>query len=218
MIQLDYLFDPLCGWCYGATPMIATLADHAEIALRLVPTGLFAGPGVRRMDEAFAAYAWSSDQRIAQMTGQSFTEAYRRQVLAVTDQLLDSGPASLTLTAVTRHAPERERETLRAIQEARYVEGQDITSLPVLLGILERLDLPAAAAELANPSDELLAADEARITEGRTLMAAHRASGVPALIRHDGDETRLLRLDALFGDFTAFLGQLGLAQPGRAAP
>lgn len=211
MIQLDYLFDPLCGWCYGATPAIATLAAHDEIALRLVPTGLFAGPGARRMDEAFAAYAWSNDQRIAQLTGQRFTEAYRTQVLAATGQSLDSGPASLALTAVALHAPKREHEALRAIQEARYVEGRDITALPVLADILARLDLLEAAAELASPSGDLLSADKTRMVRGRELMAAHRARGVPALIRHAEGETRLLASDALFGNPAILLGQLGLA-------
>lgn len=47
-----------------------------QLELELAPTGLFAGGG-RTMDAAFADYAWSNDLRIAKLTGQRFTEAWR---------------------------------------------------------------------------------------------------------------------------------------------
>ncbi len=53
-----YLFDPLCGWCYGASPMLGHLRV-AGISIELIPTGLFSGAGARPMDKGFAAYAWS---------------------------------------------------------------------------------------------------------------------------------------------------------------
>ena len=33
---VTYLFDPLCGWCYGATPMLDRLAASG-ITLTLMP-------------------------------------------------------------------------------------------------------------------------------------------------------------------------------------
>lgn len=38
---ITYLFDPLCGWCYGATAAVSDLASASEITLELLPTGLF---------------------------------------------------------------------------------------------------------------------------------------------------------------------------------
>ena len=52
----------------------------AGITVSLRPTGLFSDPG-RVMTPEFADYAWKTDQRIAELTGQTFAEAYRRQVL-----------------------------------------------------------------------------------------------------------------------------------------
>lgn len=59
-----YLFDPFCGWCYGAMPALSALNNIDEIDIELLPTGLFAGESARVMNEEFAAYAWSNDQRI----------------------------------------------------------------------------------------------------------------------------------------------------------
>lgn len=71
---VTYLFDPLCGWCYGAAPVLGALAQQPGIRVELLPTGLFAGDGARAMDNEFAAYAWSNDQRIERLTGQPFSE------------------------------------------------------------------------------------------------------------------------------------------------
>ena len=74
-VTVTYLFDPLCGWCYAAAPVLARLQATPGVQVVLAPTGLFAGAGARPMDAQFAAYAWSNDQRIAQLTGQPFSPA-----------------------------------------------------------------------------------------------------------------------------------------------
>src|SRR5437763_9595920 len=120
-IHITYLFDPLCGWCYGASTLLEQLAARPDFAVALAPTGLFAGDGARPMDDGFAAYAWSNDQRISRLSGQPFSEAYRRDVLGDRTRLFDSGPATLALTGVALTAPDRELEALKAIQLLRYV-------------------------------------------------------------------------------------------------
>src|SRR5262245_61600521 len=121
MTKLTYLFDPLCGWCYGASPALRQLAAREDCVVELAPSGLFCGENARPMNEEFADYAWANDQRIARLTGQQFTPDYRRKVLGDHTSFLDSGPATLALTAVAQIAPPRELDVLRAIQEARYV-------------------------------------------------------------------------------------------------
>lgn len=112
---VTYLFDPLCGWCYGALPVIGALAQHRDIQLELAPTGLFAGSG-QRMDASFAAFAWANDQRIAGLTGQRFTEAYRQNVLGRHGGAFDSSAMTLAITAVAMSDPLRERDVLTALQ------------------------------------------------------------------------------------------------------
>lgn len=45
--ELVYLFDPLCGWCYGASPRISQLIDDPDFHVTFRPTGLFAREGAR---------------------------------------------------------------------------------------------------------------------------------------------------------------------------
>ena len=205
---ITYLFDPLCGWCYGASPMIQKLAQQSNLTLELAPTGLFAGINGRALNAEFANYAWSNDLRIGKMTGQQFSEQYRSQVLGQSGGMLDSEAATLALTAVSLTEPQREFETLRQFQEARYVSGQDITSLIILEKLLRDTGLTAAADLLTSGSAELSQRHDVRLQSAQRLMQTFGAAGAPALIVTKGDSRRLLRGDALFASFENLMASI----------
>jgi putative protein-disulfide isomerase len=208
--SITYLFDPLCGWCYGASPALGELQD-AGVAIMLNPTGLFAGENARAVDAMFATYAWSQDQRIAELSGQSFTQAYRDRVLGATGACLDSSAATLALTAVAQDEPERELEVLRVIQVARYGEGRDIISAASLSQILSEAGFSRVAEQITAPSLALVNANRDRIARGRSLMTSVGARGVPTLVISDRDGVRAVGADALFGGVDRLLIQLETA-------
>lgn len=195
---LHYLFDPLCGWCYGASAALTALAHGAGIHLHLMPSGLFANAGAHPMDARFAAYAWLNDQRIQQLTGQPFSEAYRDKVLAHRQQMFDSGPATLALSATAQTAPERELDALRAIQKARYVGGLDVTDSSTLSDVLQELGLQDAAKLQREPSAGLMAFNRRRVEESQRLMQTVGAQGVPAFVLEANDQLRLLPSSSAF--------------------
>jgi putative protein-disulfide isomerase len=164
---LHHLFDPLCGWCYGAAPAVSPLLKVPGLHVKLQPTGLFSGVGARPMDSAFAAFAWSNDQRILHLTGQPFSAQYRGQVLFGQPQMFDSEPATLALTAVSLSALARAFDALKAIQHARYVDGSDVTSLAVLADVLRALGLEDAAAQLSQPDAALLSACRSSVAQAQ---------------------------------------------------
>jgi len=205
---LYYLFDPLCGWCYGASAAVAALAGSDAVDLRLLPSGLFQDEGARPMDAAFAAYAWANDQRIERLTGQPFSLRYREKVLDDRMQRFDSAPATLALTAVNLTAPRREVEALKVIQHARYVEGQDITQQAVLCEALRSLGLTEAAQRMQASDDTLRAAAAARIHEARALMRRLGAQGVPTFALDSEAGPQLLHASAVYSDPRGFLDRV----------
>jgi putative protein-disulfide isomerase len=206
--KLTYLFDPLCGWCYGASPVLQQLAQHSHIQLELAPTGLFSGAGGRVMDASFAAYAWSNDQRIQKLTGQRFTEAYLTRVLNKLGVRFDSDAATLALTAVSLTEPQRELTALKLLQEARYVQGQDTSELSAVANILREHDLASAAELLLAGDSQLKTANNTRVQQAQQLMSNLGAQGVPALVLNQNGTQRLLRSDLLFGNIDALLAVL----------
>lgn len=192
------LIDPLCGWCWGAAPALARLAESG-LRLEVVASGLFIGD--RPITPDFAAYAWENDQKIRALTGQTFSDAYRENVLGQTDGKLDSGPATLALTAVQQRAPEKVLATLHALQAARWVDGLDVTSEAVVAEVLRRagLDEDIVAAFLAE-DDSVIEMLNDRAAFARELLQRLGARGVPTLLRVT--ETGAVRIDGrvLFED------------------
>ncbi|WP_286997862.1 MULTISPECIES: DsbA family protein [Comamonas] len=209
---LHYIFDPLCGWCYGAGAVVAKLADLPGLQLKLWPCGMFSGAGARAMDDAFAAYAWANDQRIAQLTGQPFSELYRRQVLGDRQQRFDSGPLSLALAAVALTAPAHEVTALKSLQHARYVNGEDVTSTAHVAQCLQGLGLAQAAQCLRDGGAALQAAHTARTQQAQHWLQQLGVRGVPAfMLEHDDGRGQLLPSALLFSDPDAWMAQLQAA-------
>jgi putative protein-disulfide isomerase len=197
--NITYLFDPLCGWCYGAAGIIAEIAAHPNLTVLPASTGLFSGAGARPMNAQFAAFAWSNDERIASLSGQRFSDDYRNNVLGK-GGMLDSGPASLALTAIALTDPLRELDALKLIQEARYVSGRDVTDMREIREILESAGLGAGSSRLVAPDADLLSANRRRLETARVLMKEFRVEGVPVLIVDDGQRRSTIRAQDLFSN------------------
>lgn len=208
--RLAYLFDPLCGWCYGAAPNLARLRARSDVEMELVPTGLFTGGGARPMTREFADYAWSNDLRISRLTGQLFSAAYRDLLLTSVGQPFDSGPATLALMAVRHAEPPREFEALWVLQKARYEDGRDNTSLGGVHGILVSNGFDAAAGALSQVPHLIAEMALAAIARGSDLMAKAGARGVPTLLVLE--EGGAARIDAsiLISDLPHLLSLLDL--------
>jgi len=191
MTRLIYLFDPLCGWCYGAAPAIRILRSLPDVSLRAWPVGMFAWeqavPLARMRDHIRPA-----DARIAAMTGQVFSEAYFSQVIDQPDGRVDSGPATVALYLAERETPGSSLNLLAAIQTARYVEGRDITDT-TLLGSL------AAAQGLDLDFSDAAALTAARhwAGEGAALLLRSGGRGVPTLL-HDAGQLQVVPSDYLY--------------------
>ena len=202
-MKIYYLFDPLCGWCYGAKPALETVASQYPV--ELVPTGLFFRSG-RVMDADFAQYAWGNDERIERLTGQAFSTAYRENVLQGGGQF-DSQNSLLALTAVREMAPEQEIAVLSALQTARYVDGRDNADLNVIADILHTQGLSDVVSKLHDPQTEqtLLA----RINFGQQLAQRLGVSGVPQLVLERDGEWELVPSQLLFGGGAKLLNAFG---------
>jgi putative protein-disulfide isomerase len=203
-----FLIDPLCGWCYAATPQLAALREQVGKArVDLLPTGLFAGAGVRPMTAGFRDYAWSQDQRIAQMTGQPFSQVYYDHVLSNEAIALDSGPASLLLAIADILEPGCGLDLLIALQHARFVEGLDLTDREVLVAVAGAAGFAPATIDAAFSDARQLERAVDRITTGRRHLSRHGLEGVPALIQQQGDSVRIIANTYLLGPLPDLIAQ-----------
>lgn len=208
---ITYLFDPLCGWCYGATPAIQQLGRQEEFVLELAPTGLFAGHAGRIMDAVFADYAWTNDMRIEKFTGQGFSKEYQTHILGKHGSRFDSAAATLALTAVFLTTPERESEALNMLQEARYIHAQDTCNFTVVTTLLRTAGFVAASELMLSNDATLQEANHGRMRKAQHMMQTFGAQGVPTLIISNDKGSRLLRSNALYSSFDGLLKDIAAA-------
>lgn len=163
---LHYIFDPLCGWCYAAAPLVDAARQVPGLALQWHAGGMLAGPHARRITADWREHVLPHDQRIAQLTGQPFGAAYTDGLLNQVGTLLDSAPPITALLAVqTMEQPAdgpqvQPLDLLHRIQQAHYVQGRTISDADTLQQIAGEAGLDAqqfAAAYVMQLGDPTIA-------------------------------------------------------------
>jgi len=186
--RLHYLYDPLCGWCWAASPLV-------QAARELLPVqahggGLFMGDARRAMGAEWRAYVLPHDLRIAQLSGQPFGAAYQDGLLNDATAWLDSEPPIAAVLAADRLAG-RGLDLLARIQRAHYVDGRHIARPAVLRELAEAsgLDGEAFGYELDACMGD---ATRAHVQDSRALMARLGGRGFPTLALEHGDRWQLV--------------------------
>lgn len=120
---LHYVYDPLCGWCYGAAPLLQAAATLDGLKIELYAGGLWLGSRRQPVGEALRDYVRPHDQRIEALTGQPFGERYFNELLLSDGLLLDSEPPIRAILAVTELGGDG-LSLLHRIQQSHYLDGQ----------------------------------------------------------------------------------------------
>jgi putative protein-disulfide isomerase len=173
---LHYIYDPLCGWCYGAEPLVSAAETVPGLSLQLHAGALFPQP--TRLAPDMRRYIQQADRRVGEISGQPYGEAYLRGLLLDPALVLDSRPTIAAVLAAQALDPEKTLPMLRGIQHAHWEHGRRVVEREVLYDIAVdvALDREAFAAALERaPAD-------AHIAATRELMDRVGAGGFPTFV------------------------------------
>jgi putative protein-disulfide isomerase len=180
MSTLHYIFDPLCGWCYAATPLIDGALGVPGVKLALHAGGMLIGPSRRTITPEWRDFMVAHDQRIAQLSGQPFGPAYFDGLLCECDVVLDSEAPSTAILAAECLSG-RGMEMLRAVQSAYFVDGRRIFEMATLRRLAGDLGFDPMQFEAV--SARLLGMPTKRhIRDSRQLLERVDGLGFPTLI------------------------------------
>ena len=203
---LHYIYDPLCGWCYGAKPLI-------DVARGILPVvahggGMMAGAQRQPVSAQLRDYVMPHDHRIAQYTGQPFGEAYFEGLLRDTTAVFDSQPPTTAVLAAEQLAG-RGLELLGRLQTAHYLEGRRIADIDVLMAVAAEMGLEAdgfrAAYDAA--SGEVT---QAHFKASRGLLSRVGGQGFPTVVLEQSGQYQVIDLGPYLGKpevFAAWLRQ-----------
>ena len=205
--RLHYMFDPLCGWCYGVAPLIKAAAELSGLEVELHGGGMLTGSNRRMITPLWRSYVLPHDRRIAELSGQPFGDGYFNGLLNDQGAVLDSEPpisAILAAQVITGQG----LAMLKRIQHAHYVEGRRIADVQVLTALAGELGLsllPFSNAYQAACGRQT----QAHIAASRVLLAQAGAQGFPTLLLEDGrGHMRVLELSHYLGHPQQWLSYL----------
>jgi putative protein-disulfide isomerase len=154
--ELLYLFDPLCGWCYGMSSVLRQVQENfaAQLDVSVLCGGMVTGEHVGPIGAEWSHISAAATQ-IEQVTGASFGAAFRA-LGKIGSYVQDSEPPSWAI-GVFRQL--NQPDTLRFahdVQVAHFRDGADLnepaTYVPLVAtyGVdraefLRRLALPETA-------------------------------------------------------------------------
>ncbi|WP_319520651.1 DsbA family protein [uncultured Martelella sp.] len=189
MPHFTYIYDTYCGWCYGAEPVITALIESGA-AVEVFHRHLFQGANAHRMGDGFGRMAMQYDRRIATLSGQEFSDTYISNILSAPDEVLESGLTARAAALIHDRGAKAEMALAARLQRDRFVNGRSAADKAAVTATLAEAGVTA---DLADGAEKARAISE----QAAALLARYGLSGVPALLRHDGDNTQIVNI----GDF-----------------
>lgn len=181
---MHYIYDPLCGWCYGAEPLVRSMLSVGKLELKLHGGGLWPQP--TKLPDDMRRYIRQADARIAATSGQPYGDAYLSGLLFDPELVLESRPTIAAVLAAEALDKSKALPMLAGIQHSHYEHGRHVVEAAVLSDIAAECGLDPEAFDAAR---EAVAVNE-HIAETRALMQRVGAAGFPTFVlEHDGDWT-----------------------------
>lgn len=216
-VTLHYIYDPLCGWCYGAKPLVQAASQLLPVTLH--GGGMMAGNSRQFVSPNLRDYVMPHDRRIAEYTGQPFGQAYFEGLLRDSSAVFDSAPPTSAVLAAEELAG-RGLELLGRLQTA-HSGGRRIADVDVLLELASELGLEPQAFQAAFERNTGAVAVE-HFKNSRVLLSRVGGQGFPTLVLEREGRFSLVDIGPYLGKPEAFAQSLresaGLSVQGGTAP
>lgn len=139
-----YLYDPLCGWCYGfSSHLIEFHRAHQNVPIEVYSGGMVIGNRVAPLSQ-MAQYIKDALNRVESLSGVKFGEVFRANLNAGSEIIFDSEPPSRAGLILKEFSKHQELEIAHSIQEIIYEEGKDPNLSQSYHSLAKKLGLDSA--------------------------------------------------------------------------
>lgn len=181
-VQIAYIMDPLCGWCYAAAPIVDQLRVEYgdQLQWQVYLGGLM--PESRVLGPRFREHILSACQRIEQLTGQPIGAGFKA-LIQQPDSALDSRPASIAIRELILQGDmEKTLDFIKRLQNHHYRDGYALVESDILLGAAEGLLEDTANLKFLLETPACWEKEtEALFLQGRNMLTAAEGRGFPTL-------------------------------------
>jgi putative protein-disulfide isomerase len=198
--EIIYIYDALCGWCYGFSPVIKqlNLKYGHKVSFTVLSGGMVTGGRVAPLAQ-MAAYIEQAHGRVEEMTGVKFGEAFLRGRLKDSAYISDSVPPSVALSVFKSFLPGRSVDFAHDIQRSFYFEGESLNDLATYLKLLPSYQIDAEEFATRFADGQYHAQAQAEFAQVQNWGV----TGFPTLVFRDGDQ--LYALARGYRDFASLV-------------
>lgn len=179
---LHWVIDPICGWSYGALPLMNAVEEKFPNLQRLHLGGLYSENHQPQMTAAMRAQILHYDEQIHQLTGVDFGDDYKNGLLTDTTFIMNSIPATHALLSIHQALGHSSMlALLNLIQQAYYQQGLNVTQYSVLAQLAFKLGINEDqwSKYLAAVDQNFMARS---IHQARQLLSSVSGQGFPTLV------------------------------------
>lgn len=125
-ISLLYVYDPLCGWCYGFGPVIEQISRNYQttVDIEIISGGMVMGDRIQPVG-AMSSYILESIPRLERMSGVTFGEPYK-ELIKEGSYVTSSEKPSIALCVFKSFKNTDAIAFSHAIQKSYFVEAKDL--------------------------------------------------------------------------------------------
>jgi putative protein-disulfide isomerase len=140
--KLLYFYDPLCGWCFGFSPVIKKLEKEFQqkVTFEAISGGMVLGERVKPLSE-MKTYLKDAMTRLEEMTGVKFGKPYL-EILEEGSLMLNSELPCIAMTVFKSMTNKSSIEYASALQSALYENGINLNVIENYQDLAESFDLP----------------------------------------------------------------------------
>jgi putative protein-disulfide isomerase len=186
---LYYVYDALCGWCFGFAPVIEKVSEKykADMRFEVLSGGMVTGPRIGPIAE-MATYIKKASPRVTEVSGQVFGDAFLNGVLNSRTYISNSVPPAIAFGILKESQPEQAITFMHAIQNLLFKEGKDLNELETYLPLASQAGIPEKEfrKKFADPVYTSKAEQEFQIVQNWGI------SGFPAVVLEKDDKLYLL--------------------------
>lgn len=141
--EIIYIYDPMCGWCYGFSPIIKKLAQNYKDQFNwsIYSGGMAIGSNAFDISQV-SEYISNTLGGVEKTTGIVFGDNFRNNVLK-SDYFYSSLKPAIALTVFKEMDKENSIDFSSDIQKAFFYEGESLNELNTYLQIIKKYNLSA---------------------------------------------------------------------------
>ncbi len=193
-MEIIYVFDVLCGWCFGFSPVMQEFyKKHIDIKFTVISGGLVTGSRVGPMSN-MASYIEKAIPGLEKTTGVKVGDEFKRQ-LKLGVRIQNSLTPAIALCILKEMLPDKQVQLAHAFQQIYFVAGKDLENEDTYAEVAKSFDLDEVEfrRKMVDPRYENMATEEFEQAQKWGI------TGFPAVILNRGDS-----LIAISNGYTTF--------------